>query len=224
MRRVARLTPGPAVLAGLLGWIFTGGALRADQPVPRDSPPRTDAAIQEIDDAPPEALDRLGQVGMRLGLAGAMVAAIGFSNDTVCNEERDETCARFAGPLADVELSYGITDVVELTVSGRLGLLTDEAPQNRLFRFGMGIRLYESTSTSLRPFWGARLLADITENRNPENLGWATFDVGLRGEIGLQLDLDRAIGFYIEAGESITFVRALTFLTDLSIGAQFRIP
>ena len=172
--------------------------------------------------APEDALNHGEQAGVRVGVAVPFIFAIKYGDGPKCDEDGSETfCRRFGATLLDLELAFGVSRTVELSVIGRIGLVDDDAAEANPLAFGFGARAYGSPDSMVKLFFGGRVMLDLTSSDVAE---WNTVDVGLRGELGLQIDFVRYAGMYVQLGETIAFLRGLYFKTDLSGGAQFRFP
>ena len=200
-QRTAQADPGPA----------------GDPPVVASQAER-EAAAEPAE----EPLDHEGQLGIRAGIAIPYVFAVKYGEGPPCDAVGAETfCRRFGAPLIDLELGFGVSDTVELGATVRIGLSEDDAANARPLGLMFGARAYLSPHGLAKIYLGGRFEMDITSSDTPE---WSTVDIGARGELGLQIDVLRYLGIYLQIGESFRFLRGFYFVTDGSGGLQFRFP
>jgi hypothetical protein len=166
-------------------------------------------------------------VSVKLGIAAPFIFAIKYGEGPPCSDELDEDgspqtfCRRFGSALVDLELAFGVSPTVELGILTRIGFVDDEAADSRPVAFGFGARAYTSPDAAFKGYFGFRAMLDVTSS---DVADWSGVDFGMRGELGLQLDLVRYLGFYLQLGESLMFLRGLYFTTDVSGGVQVRFP
>lgn len=172
--------------------------------------------------APPEEpLSHAGQVGIRVGFGVPYIFAVKYGEGPRCDATGEEFCHRLGSALIDLEIGVGLSETVELSGLARFGLAEDEASNAVPLAFGFGARAYTSPSAQVKGFLGGRAMIDITSSDVPE---WKTVDLGVRGELGIQFDLVRYVGFYAQAGASIMLLRALNLAFDGTVGVQVRFP
>jgi hypothetical protein len=206
-------------------------------PIERDPVPPVDADLFEAertDDAvaPPadhvspgeDSLSHEDQVGIRLGAAVPFVFAIRYGEGPRCAAGEETFCRRLGVGLFDIDLSYGLSRSVEVSVLGRIGLATDEASGGRPFVLGIGLRGYVSADSAAKVYAGGKLIFDITAADEAVNPDWGTLDVGLRGEFGVAVDFVRYFGLFAQVGLNLQVLRGLYLIGDLSGGVQARFP
>ena len=190
-----------------------------------DGQPEPAATVVEpepaVEGPPEDSMSHEQQLGLRLGAGAPFIFAVKYGEGPACDDEGNEFCRRFGAPVLDLELAYGLTDTVELSVLARFGLGDDEAADSNPLAFGIGARAYTSAHAMFKGFLGARLMLDATSSDAPE---WKSVDVGARGELGLQFDVVRYVGIYAQVGASIMILRALSFAFDATGGVQARFP
>ena len=190
-----------------------------------DGQPAPAAVVPEPEPAaevpPEESMSHEQQVGLRLGAGAPFIFAVKYGDGPFCDDEGNEFCRRFGAALLDLEVSYGLSDTVELSLLARFGLTDDEAADANPLAFGIGARAYTSAHAMFKAFLGGRVMLDATSSDAPE---WKSVDVGARGELGLQFDVVRYVGLYAQIGASIMILRALSFAFDATAGVQARFP
>ncbi len=214
-----------AAAAIALAAAVPGTVVQAEPPVQPESSGVPSGAAEDV------ATHEPGEVALRFAVAGGLLAAIGHANGgAFCNAAGAVSCARPGGPFLDVEAAFRIMPELEFLAGVRAGLLEDEATDTRWIRLLWAIRLFEAPVAAFRPFFTMRpfftvgLVTDLTGNANPANVAWGRYDVGVRGEIGLEWDVAPTFGMFARLGETITFVRSVFFVTDLAAGLSLRIP
>lgn len=185
---------------------------------PANAPPEAAPTAETTREEP---LGHEGQIGLRVGLGAPYVFAVKYGEGPWCDDTGEEFCHHLGTGLLDVELGFGVSETVELSGLVRFGLAEDVASNAVPIIFGIGARAYTSPSARFKGFLGGRAMLDITSSDAPN---WRTVDVGVRGELGLQLDVVRYLGFYVQAGASIMLLRALYLGFDGTGGVQARFP
>lgn len=169
-----------------------------------------------------ERLDHEYQVGLRFGAGVPFVFALRYADGPRCASNNNTFCVFVGSGLLDGELSFGVTPDLEVTLMGRLGMVGVEPTNERQILLGLGIRNYLSPESMFKFFLGAKLILDVTPAQNEP--GWGPVDVGARGEAGVQLDIVRYFGLYLQLGVNITVLRAFGISPDATGGVQVRFP
>lgn len=169
-----------------------------------------------------EVYNHEGQFGLRLGFGIPFVFAIKYADGPACSDNPGDTiCYRFGSPILDLDVTFGVTKGLELSALVRLGVTEDEAAQSMPLLFGFGVRAMPNADPVVKPFLGAKVILDATSSDVPE---WNSVDVGARGEVGIQIDPLRNLGFFVQLGVNLTILRALQFSPDVTAGVQGRFP
>lgn len=172
------------------------------------------------------------QVSLRAAFGKGYRLAFAYGEHEICGEDDgtpDETpCYSGSPAFFDLDLSFGVTDGIELTALLRLGLESEitglnaaaGAPEEtKPLTLGFGIRAYADPPARVKIFVGARLLYDLTEaGAEGKN------DFAVRAEPGLQIEIVRYVAFFIQGNATIGFLRWLRFEIDGGGGIQLRIP
>jgi len=161
------------------------------------------------------------QVGLRVGAGVDARFAIKYGTGPSCGTPGETFCRRLGTGLLDVEVGFGVTDTIELSVLGRFGLADDAAAQAMPLLVGLGIRAYGSPHSMVKLFFGARVMVDFTSSEVPD---YNSIDIGARGEFGVIVDVLRYLGLYAQLGVAIHFLNALNFIGDVTGGIQARFP
>ncbi len=196
--------------------------LMADQRAAEgQSAPSTRRRATDPDARPADSLSHRWQVGLRVGAGVDGRFSIKYANGPSCGTAGEAFCRRVGTGLLDVELGFGVSDKIELSVLGRFGLADDAAAQALPLLLGLGVRAFSSPHTMVKLFFGARAMVDFTASDVPD---YSSFDLGLRGEFGVMVDVLRYLGLYAQLGVGIHFLNALNFIGDVTGGIQARIP
>jgi hypothetical protein len=179
------------------------------------------APAPDPDARPVDSLSHRYQLGLRVGAGVDGRFSIQYGNGPSCGTAGESFCRRIGTGLLDLELGFGLSDKVELSVLGRFGLADDAAAQARPLMLGLGVRAYGSPHAMTKLFFGARAMLDLTSSEMPK---YKSIDVGLRGEFGVIVDVLRYLGIYAQLGVGIHILNALNFIGDVTGGIQARIP
>jgi hypothetical protein len=206
--------------------------LTAAQPPPQEAPrdavveadaaPVTTASGQSPQDAWLFRLDHEYQLGIRVGFGVPFFFAIRYDADKPCDLMNSQFCVGIGSGIADLDLSFGITRDLEITAFVRLGLAPDVPTITNRVLVGLGLRYYVVPESVLKPYLGVRGILDVTSRGALTSL--SDVDGGLRGEFGVQCDIVRYVGLYVQLGVNILFARALYVGPDLTGGVQARFP
>lgn len=209
------------------------------------TPPPAEEAPARPEPAPEPAPSKLedfrhrNQVSIRAAFGKGYRLVFAYGEHERCGKDPDAPdglddtpCYQGAPAYADLDLSFGVTDGLELSALVRLGLEAEftglgydpAAPataleETRPLTLGFGIRAYADAPARVKVFLGARLLYDLTKAGAEEKN-----DFAVRAEPGLQIEIVRYVAFFIQANATIGFLRWLRFEVDGGGGIQLRIP
>lgn len=170
-----------------------------------------------------ESLDHEYQVGIRVGAGVPFFFGIRYEDGPPCDDDGSTFCFFVGSGVADLDLSFGVTPGLEITAMGRIGMVGVEPTENNVLQTGLGIRAYISPESLFKLFLGARAMLDFTPSGGGVS-SWGDVDFGVRGEVGVQLDVLRYLGFYVQVGVNILFLRAFGISPDATGGVQVRFP
>ncbi len=202
---------------------------------PRQNPPvERERVLETVEDdgsagpAPRSLEDRrhIHTFALRFGIGFHYYFAIKYGDGPRCDStdptvEVEEFCHRMGEPFLDLELSYSVANNFAITVSTMLQLDADRIAGNPGRTFGIGVRGYTSEDAIVKGIFGARVILDWTQSDVDQ---WSDVDVGLRGEVGLQVDVIRWLAFYLTGGVIVRFLRGFTLLPEVQGGLQVRFP
>jgi hypothetical protein len=149
--------------------------------------------------------------------------AIKYDRGSPCDSLGSTFC-RGRSPLTlDFAAGFGALDWLEVEARFRLGVeqtygfqLSNAAGSALPMAAGLGVRIYGSETSRLKFAFGVAALLDFTTGQSLEVIA--------RLDEGLHYDVARQFGFYLQLGESISFLRALGFAIDGGFGIQGRFP
>ena len=182
----------------------------------------------EEDEEEGESLDHGYQLGIRLGAGVPFVFALRYGDDGArCaapdSMGRERTFCVFVGSgILDGELTFGVTPDIEIAAMARVGMVPVQPTNDRQILVGLGIRSYLSPESLFKLFLGVKAILDLTNDNGLEN--WGSVDFGVRGEAGVQLDIVRYVGLYLQVAVNVTFLRAFAISPDATGGVQIRFP
>jgi hypothetical protein len=132
-------------------------------------------------------------------------------------------CAHYVPVFLDFQLSFGVAGRADVLLDLRFGLQSDPAvPGNRQFAVAPGLRFWLDQDVALKFYTTLQFVYDHTNFANSG--GIKSSDVGMRNANGLMYDPIRNVGFYVQFGETIGFMRWFRIDLDVGIGAQLRFP
>lgn len=171
---------------------------------------------------------RKRQAGVRLGIAIPYMLGLRYKGGAADCEldqgDDDQFCARSLPVSLDADFSYGVGHKLELLVAARIGLGDDELVANMPLAFSFGLRSYTSAKSFVKTFLGVRVVADYTTDKTGLHDNWKDLDLGVRGDVGLQIDILRYLGFYVQGGVQVMVLRALGIHVGAGAGVQARFP
>jgi hypothetical protein len=176
--------------------------------------------------APPEpTLEHYHQTGLALmpGLGYRVIAP--YRDGQVCGDSSGNAgkrvCTSGVPAFLDLQLSFGVTQRLDLLVDLRFGLAHDPATvSSHQFALAPGLRLWLDQDAPVKFYTTVQLLFDSTDYNDVV----ATNDFGVRNSNGLMYDAIRNVGFYVQFGESFGFRRWFRIELDAGVGVQVRFP
>jgi hypothetical protein len=200
-----------------------------------EEPSDEEPSEQEDEDAPDDqygGTPRYFQFGHRLQGGLAFLLGTGYAFEIAyggdnCYSEDDadaSVCNRQAPFFFDFIGSFGVTDGLEVLLEYRLGLINQSVvaddgvsiATSRPMAFGFGIRYYVSSLSRFKFNIGAIIDIDFTKSLKT--------DVYIRPIFGLQIEIVRWVGFFIQASVNMSFIRVFGITLEGGGGLQFRFP
>jgi hypothetical protein len=119
----------------------------------------------------------------------------------------------------DFQGSFGVTRGLAVIVDFRLGLEQDFT-HSRPLALAPGIKYYIDAEDRLKFFITLQLAIDFT-GQLPDV---PRTDFGVRNAVGLQFDVHRMFGFWLQLGDTLAFRRYFRFELDAALGLELRFP
>lgn len=227
----------------------TDEAASAPEPAPAPSPPASpDAAASaappaaaspapapagppSAPGAPPRLVASLShdlQFGLAVLIGGGYRGIFPYHRDIVCGDAKSDdnrVCTNRAPAFIDVQPSFGIGTSWDVLVDVRFGLEKDFNGR-RQFLVMPGFRYWLDPQSQVKFFTTVQLAYDRGINYTPPGAPHpvSNNDLGFRNSNGLMIEIMRNFGVYAQFGETIGFVRWLSFAVDAGIGVQARVP
>jgi hypothetical protein len=159
--------------------------------------------------------------------AGTGYRVIAPYHEEFCGDKKDDdgnksVCGSRQRVWLEVSPSFGITSSLELLVDVRLYLEGDTFTPSKAFFVAPSIKYYTDPGDIFKFFASGQL---VLENQNMDSVSGTkpkSFDLGVRSALGLQFDVIRYLGLYVQGGVTIAFLRWLTFTVDFAGGIQAR--
>jgi len=119
----------------------------------------------------------------------------------------------------DIQASFGATRGLAAIVDFRLGLENDFT-HSRPLALAPGIKYFIDAQDRLKLFITLQLAIDFTGQlaEIPRT------DFGIRNAVGLQFDVHRVFGFWLQLGDTLAFRRYFRFELDAAVGLEARFP
>jgi hypothetical protein len=163
------------------------------------------------------------QFGFAVLIGTGYRAIAPYESDIVCGDAKEEgarVCTSRAPFFIDLQPSFGLSTSWDALVDVRVGLETDFNTK-RPFVVAPGFRYWLDPEGHVKFFSTFQLAYDVTD---PNDTRVRRSDLAFRNSNGLMIEVMRNFGFYLQFGETIGFVRWLSFMVDAGIGIQARVP
>jgi hypothetical protein len=132
-------------------------------------------------------------------------------------------CANTVPFFLDFQFAFGVAARADVIADFRFGLQSDPAiPGNHQFALAPGLRFWLDQEVTLKFYTTLQFVYDHTDFSNSP--GVSSSDVGVRNANGLMYDPIRNVGFFVQFGETIGFMRWFRIDLDVGLGAQIRFP
>jgi len=131
-------------------------------------------------------------------------------------------CAHSVPFFLDFQLSFGVAARADIIADLRFGLQSDPTILGgHQFALAPGLRFWLDQDVALKFYTTLQFVYDYMDYKT---FGPSNSDYGVRNANGLMYDPIRNVGFYLQFGESIGFVRWFSIDLDVGLGAQIRFP
>jgi hypothetical protein len=132
-------------------------------------------------------------------------------------------CAHYVPVFLDFQLAFGVAARADVILDLRFGLQSDPAvPSHHQFAVAPGLRFWLDQDIALKFYTTLQFVYDHTDFSTTGSVN--SSDVGMRNANGLMYDPIRNVGFFVQFGETIGFMRWFRIDLDVGLGAQIRFP
>jgi hypothetical protein len=175
----------------------------------------------------PAQMNHRYQTGLSIMPGSGYRLIVPYKEKQFCGDSSGQNdkrvCAHSVPMFLDVQLAFGVATRMDIIADIRFGLQSDPAaPGNHQFALAPGIRFWLDQEVALKFYTTLQFLYDYTDfSINP---GIHSSDVGMRNANGLMYDPIRNVGFFVQFGESMGFMRWFRIDLDIGLGAQIRFP
>jgi hypothetical protein len=143
-----------------------------------------------------------------------------YKDGIPCGQQINRVCTSWLPFFIDVQPSFGFARHWDVIVDLRFGVAADFNGSHQ-FAVAPGIRYWVDADLPTKFFATIQGVYDLNPQHTP---GVKDYDFGVRNANGFMLEVMRNLGFYLQFGETLGFVRWLRFEVDGGIGVQARFP
>jgi len=175
------------------------------------------------DEEPPPGMSKahLYQLGLAVRAGTGYKTVAPYSEGQHCGEVNENgkdkrVCGDRQPVWLEISPSFGITKSLEILIDVRL-TLEDDFADTKGFYISPGIKYYATPHGVFKFFASGQLVfdyQDMEESTKLKDVGLASFDFGIRSALGIQFDVHKNFGFYLQGGISVrtpgSFPRAST--------------
>ncbi len=137
------------------------------------------------------------------------------------NQMGANVCTNRAPFFIDLQPSFGISHSWDVLTDLRFGVERDFNTYRQFFIMP-GFRYWLDPESHVKFFTTLQFAYDATQQQPTSK--HSGIDLGFRNSNGLMVEVMRNFGVYLQFGETIGFVRWLSFTVDAGIGVQARVP
>ena len=168
----------------------------------------------------PPSLFHKDQFGVSLMPGSGYRIIAPYKDGVPCGQGTNRVCTGWLPFFVDVQPSFGFARHWDVIVDLRFGVAADFNGSHQ-FAVAPGIRYWVDADLPTKFFATFQGVYDL----NPQHVpGVKDYDFGVRNANGFMLEVMRNLGFYLQFGETLGFVRWLRFEVDGGIGVQARFP
>ena len=143
-----------------------------------------------------------------------------YQDKVPCGQQNRRVCTGWIPFFIEVQPSFGISRHWDALVDLRFGVVADFS-QSHQFAVAPGFRYWVDPDLDLKFFATFQGVYDVNPQHDP---GTKDYDFGVRNANGVMVEVMRNLGFYLQFGETVGFVRWLRVEVDGGIGVQARFP
>jgi hypothetical protein len=137
-----------------------------------------------------------------------------------CGQQQNRVCTSRIPFFIDAQPSFGFARHWDLIVDLRFGVEADFNGSHD-FSVAPGIRYWVDPELATKFFATFQGVYDLNPQHDPRI---KDYDFGVRNANGFMYEVMRNLGFYLQFGETVGFVRWLRFEVDGGVGVQARFP
>jgi hypothetical protein len=177
----------------------------------------------------PARADHRLQTGLWIMPGTGYRLIVPYKENQTCGDasgaDSKRVCAHSVPIFLDFQLSFGAASRLDVILDLRFGLQQDPAiPGSHQFAVAPGLRFWLDQEVALKFFTTMQFVYDYTNFSNSQGQATSSSDIGVRNANGLMYDPIRNVGFFLQFGETIGFMRWFRIDLDVGIGAQIRFP
>ena len=169
--------------------------------------------------APPSLLHK-DQFGVALMPGSGYRIIAPYKDGIPCGQQVNRVCTGWLPFFIDVQPSFGFARRWDFIVDLRFGVAADFNGAHQ-FAVAPGVRYWVDADLPTKFFATIQGVYDLNPQHTP---GVKDYDFGVRNANGFMLEVMRNLGFYLQLGETVGFVRWLRFEVDGGVGVQARFP
>lgn len=196
-------------------------AQNTDEPAAISTPQKAEVKAAPVE----EKYDHRFQFGLGLRSGTGFRAIVPYHEENCGELKADGTnkdvCSSRQPVWLEISPSFGLTEGLELLVDLRLSLEEDFSKSRPLY-FAPGVKYYPDAEEMFKFFIAGQMVFEIAEQDAAKNPDLTNFDMAMRAVLGVQLDVLRYLGFYLQGGTMLGFNRWLTVTADFAAGVQGR--
>ncbi len=218
----AAAAPAPAV-APAAPAETSDAAPPAEAPAPPPAPLGPDGAPDPKKRFPriqPPSLLHKDQFGISV-LPGSGYRIIAPYKDNIpCGQANNRVCTGWLPFFVEGQASFGFARHWDVIVDLLFGVQPD-FNGSHAFAVAPGVRYWVDAELPTKFFATLQGVYDLNPQHDP---GIKDYDFGVRNANGFMYEVMRNLGFYLQFGETLGFVRWLRFEVDGGVGVQARFP
>jgi hypothetical protein len=220
------------------------GTAKSDQAITDETTKKKKRKTKPAESAPAEAeqptkffggpaqRDHKYQTGLSIMPGSGYRLTVPYEDGLPCGDssgmQNKRVCSNRVPFFLDIQISFGLIPRMDIIADLRFGL--EDVPAfrgSKQFAFAPGIRFWLDQDVALKFFTTLQFVYDYTDYSSftsNEGKSIHSSDFGIRNANGLMYDPIRNVGFFIQFGETIGFMRWFHVDLDIGLGVQIRFP
>jgi len=163
------------------------------------------------------------QVGLAVMPGGGYRIVFPYKEGLDCGDRNSgmaRVCTNRVPFFIDLQPSFGISQAWDFLVDVRLSFEQNVFRHHEIMVMP-GFRYWLDPQSHVKFFTTLQLAYDATQQSTSTV---SSSDIGVRNSNGLMVEIMRNFGVYFQFGETVGFVRWLSFNVDAGVGIQARVP